>query len=503
MIIPIAIWLAQDWNSVLVIAVSGLITVSLLLLELLRSRVESQKTQDAKTIFNPPIVTPLVSGSTQPTSVSRSGVLPPIASPIPLASSPPALLESAISTSLPSTNILADDILSALEQFEVNMEESELRGLKLPTGWIGLQQRALRRELKCICTGNSVVLQVFDEKVAFALKVYSSLGAHVAKSYLLVNQLHHSAAPIKRYLVEAKFFPEALRVPLKNLEEQRPAKSHIVAVLRMQWVTDLPLHEFVERNRPGKTADPNALVRFARELRRMFELFHSEELIHADYGNKNICVQHRDDVFIPLLLDYDALTRWTLPPSPSLFRTRGQSGFVHPARLRNAGVIQSDLRHTDTFSELVLYLSVLSYLLLPNMPKPEEDAFGFAPLITRAVQRRQRDVTNTAQRLHAVVDSVQSERARSREQPLAFQSISTYIPELVQLGNCGIPGVAALTGHLTELLDSDNYPKSQLFIEELLQRAGLESFDDLERAIENRLQRSRRSDSVKPIKHKP
>jgi hypothetical protein len=278
------------------------------------------------------------------------------------------------------TSILQpEDILTALEDFNMNAQAPELMGLNLPGGWTRVNERMLTQNIKGRCGDNSSLLQVFSAAgTPVALKIYASPAAKLDQPYDLLSEIFRSGSSIKQYLIEAHLVPKAIRVP---------SHDTTVPALLMDWITDLPLHQFVERHRPGKNQSGRVLVQLANALRRMFQAFHKERLVHGDCCNKNIVVRQSNGAICPRFLDCDTLSLWTAP-CLMLLKTRGQGGFVHPARRRDSHVIEADPQHTDAFSEFVLYLSVLCYTLIVEMSPARADCFGLAPYINQGTYLR-------------------------------------------------------------------------------------------------------------------
>jgi len=448
-------WLLANWVSLLIILVCGLTTAFLLRIELRRSSMVASdprnpaKEQSSNVGPIDPKIEPVILSPRQPippAPVQRS--LPkaagqPAEITLPPNRNPPQIPHVVIGTDLPdelpiTRTILSHvQILNALEDFERNVKVPELRGLLIPGGWSNFANRARARQVGHICTDSSVILKVIDQaNRTSALKIYYCIppNADLKKPYDIAAEKLVTHPTLDRHLVVARFLPNAMDV--RGASDQ----STTVPAVLMEWVEGSSLHEFVENHRRDHAG--TALIEFAKELRHMFEAFHKAKLIYGDYCDKNLIVHCEGATFRPRLVDYDTLSS-SLEASDLLLKTGGNSGFVHPARLHNPSVILEDIAHTDAVSELVIYLSILSYCLLPELPTARSERFGLAPFI--AAQK--------------------------------------HIPELDKLRKQNIPQLVELADHLDDLLDSKIYPGKQRFLETF----GEISLSKLEATIRRRI----------------
>ena len=132
-------------------------------------------------------------------------------------------------------------------------------------------------------------------------------------------------------------------------------------ITRMKWAAGETLHEFIEQY---IDQDSDILKAAAVEFQKMVAALHKHQVSHGDLQHGNILFnQHpeTDDIEIKLI-DYDSLWVPTLGDGPQT--TFGLPDYQHPIRMKGGKILNEKV---DYFSELVIYLSLLSLAEKPAL----------------------------------------------------------------------------------------------------------------------------------------
>jgi len=117
-------------------------------------------------------------------------------------------------------------------------------------------------------------------------------------------------------------------------------------ILRMEWVDGCTLTDFVKRNYSNSTK----IKEMARQFLEMVQKLHEKNISHGDLQGGNIMVNQNEDI---CLIDYDSIC--TLDLINEKNSIAGLPGFQHPLINKSLGI------KADYFSELVIYLSLLTF----------------------------------------------------------------------------------------------------------------------------------------------
>ena len=149
------------------------------------------------------------------------------------------------------------------------------------------------------------------------------------------------------YFVDFAYVPEGILVN----GERYP-------ITRMEWAEGETLCDFIEHN----LQDARCLKTAAVEFQNMVAALHAHQISHGDLQDGNILLkQSGTDVEIKLI-DYDSVFVPALSGQCDIIR--GVPAYQHPQRIaRGVGAAEK----MDYFSELVIYLSLLSLAERPDL----------------------------------------------------------------------------------------------------------------------------------------
>ena len=127
--------------------------------------------------------------------------------------------------------------------------------------------------------------------------------------------------------------------------------------LRMEWVEGQTLREFVQDN----LDDPSILKMAATKFQQMVAALHKFGISHGDLQSGNILLMQKGMNVDLKLIDYDSVC------VPGIYdqTTRGIREYQHPNRIKGARI--TNATKVDYFSELVIYLSLISFAENPKL----------------------------------------------------------------------------------------------------------------------------------------
>ena len=127
--------------------------------------------------------------------------------------------------------------------------------------------------------------------------------------------------------------------------------------LRMEWVEGQTLREFIQDN----LDDPSILKMAAAKFQQMVATLHKSQISHGDLQSGNILLMRKGMHVDIKLIDYDSLC------VPGVYDqiTRGIQEYQHPNRIKGAQI--TNATKVDYFSELVIYLSLISFAENPKL----------------------------------------------------------------------------------------------------------------------------------------
>lgn len=122
---------------------------------------------------------------------------------------------------------------------------------------------------------------------------------------------------------------------------------------RMKWVNGDTINEYINKNSKNK----DKLLSLAEKFLAMTEFLHKHRIAHGDLQHGNIIIENNNIK----LVDYDSLFVPGLEGQSDIIT--GKAEFQHPNRL-NLKIASEKL---DYFSELVIYLSIISIAHKPSL----------------------------------------------------------------------------------------------------------------------------------------
>lgn len=125
-------------------------------------------------------------------------------------------------------------------------------------------------------------------------------------------------------------------------------------VVVMDWVNAAPLKKYIAEH----INEANKLNDLAENFKTMVADLHRHHFAHGDLQHGNIMI--RDDGSL-VLVDYDSMFVPALDGMKD--EIKGLQGYQHEARWKNEYVTEK----ADYFSELVIYLSIKAFALMPDL----------------------------------------------------------------------------------------------------------------------------------------
>lgn len=122
---------------------------------------------------------------------------------------------------------------------------------------------------------------------------------------------------------------------------------------RMKWINGETINEYIKKNSKNK----DKLLSLAEKFLAMTEFLHKHRIAHGDLQHGNIIIENNEIK----LIDYDSLFVPGLEGQSDIIT--GKVEFQHPNRL-NLRIASEKL---DYFSELVIYLSIISIAYKPSL----------------------------------------------------------------------------------------------------------------------------------------
>ena len=129
-------------------------------------------------------------------------------------------------------------------------------------------------------------------------------------------------------------------------------------VTRMEWAEGEKLCDFIEQN----LHNTECLKTAAAEFQKMVETLHAHRISHGHLQDGNILLKRNGTNVEIKLIDYDSLFVPALRGQPD--NIVGLPEYQHPQRIVGDGGASEKV---DYFSELVIYLSLLSLVEKPNL----------------------------------------------------------------------------------------------------------------------------------------
>lgn len=179
----------------------------------------------------------------------------------------------------------------------------------------------------------SVVYPMISAKDKCAIKVwFVKIEDNRTRYFHIKNFFKKVGLP---YFIDFEYINDGIIVDGKPLD-----------MLRMEWIEDLNLTEYISLNLMNK----GALEKLANNFLKLFEDLHSLNISHGDLQPNNIKITASGDI---KLIDYDSVCIPILAENRDF--CRGTAGYQLPSRL-SSGFISSE--KVDYFSELVIYITI-------------------------------------------------------------------------------------------------------------------------------------------------
>tara|TARA_R110002012_G_scaffold291680_1_gene486273 strand:+ start:4067 stop:5488 length:1422 start_codon:yes stop_codon:yes gene_type:complete len=123
--------------------------------------------------------------------------------------------------------------------------------------------------------------------------------------------------------------------------------GELVDTIRMEWLDGLLFKDYIEKN----LTNSKLLVSLAENFLKMCQNLRDNQISHGDLQEGNILVTEKGDI---RLVDYDSICITEIEGQKEL--VNGLKGYQHPSRFKGGNATLK----ADYFSELIIYLSILS-----------------------------------------------------------------------------------------------------------------------------------------------
>ncbi len=192
--------------------------------------------------------------------------------------------------------------------------------------------------------GFAIVFKLQTQYGAHALRCWTrDIGEGASHYQEIESHLRQVNLP---YFVDFNFRHEGIMV-----------KGQRYPTLRMDWLTDASLSEFIEDYR----LDSGAMSTAAEAFLRMSDALQDANIAHGDLQADNIKVVHSGHTFDFKLIDYDTMYVPAMAGAPVL--NSGLDSYQHPKRSSSQELSDYD----DYFSGLVIYLTLKALAEKPDL----------------------------------------------------------------------------------------------------------------------------------------
>ena len=138
------------------------------------------------------------------------------------------------------------------------------------------------------------------------------------------------------------------------IEKGINVEGTIYPTTRMRWIEGVTIKEYICKYRQSK----DKLISLAENFLAMTQALHEQSLAHGDLQHGNILITNDHQLY---LVDYDSFYCPKLKGEEDT--VTGLPDYQHPARKSNKSVSEK----LDYFSELIIYLSILSIAEAPSL----------------------------------------------------------------------------------------------------------------------------------------
>lgn len=208
----------------------------------------------------------------------------------------------------------------------------------------GFFERNNRGDLQRYSGGYTIVFPVIatdGSKWAFRCW-HNDVGAEKERYKTLSDEIKRLNSP---YLAEFVYVENGIIIKGTNS-----------ATTRMRWVDGLPLNDYLKKYKDDRVRLSSLINEFAKMCKEL----HRQQVAHGDLQHGNILVTETGKL---VLVDYDSMY------VPKLGRVKdiiaGKPEYQHPCRAKNKYASEK----LDYFSELVIYISLLTIARKPELLK--------------------------------------------------------------------------------------------------------------------------------------
>ena len=194
--------------------------------------------------------------------------------------------------------------------------------------------------------GFSIVFPIEVVSSTFALRCWiKDIGDAETRYKEISDYLKQYGLP---YFVDFAYVPEGILV-----------NGVKYPITRMEWAEGETLCDFIKQN----LQDARCLKTAAAEFQKMVAALHTHQISHGDLQDGNILLERNGTDVNIKLIDYDSLFVPALRGQPDSIIV-GLPEYQHPQRIAGGGGANEKV---DYFSELVIYLSILSLAEKPDL----------------------------------------------------------------------------------------------------------------------------------------
>ena len=210
----------------------------------------------------------------------------------------------------------------------------------------GNPRRGSNNDLISYSGGFSIVFPIEVLTNAYALRCWiRDIGDAETRYQKISDYLRQCHLP---YFVDFAYISEGILVNGKKY-----------SITRMEWAEGETLCDFIKQN----LRDARCLKSAAAEFQKMVETLHAHQISHGDLQDGNILLERNGTDVNIKLIDYDSLFVPALRGQPDSIIV-GLPEYQHPQRIVGGGGANEKV---DYFSELVIYLSLLSLAEKPDL----------------------------------------------------------------------------------------------------------------------------------------
>ncbi|AJA69757.1 Protein kinase domain [Myroides sp. A21] len=223
-------------------------------------------------------------------------------------------------------SVSKQDIITAIKNSDTFLKVPELQGAKprlnkngSPFAFVG---------------GFNMVFQLEHQNKKWALRVWHvPMGKHTNRYRKISKYLSEKKLP---YFADFIYDEKGILV-----------NGTLIDTIRMEWLEGKLLKEYLEENLNNKSK----LTKLANDFLEMCKTLRENKISHGDLQEGNILIDRKGSI---KLVDYDSICIPEIKGQKEL--VTGLKGYQHPSRFKGG---KASLK-ADYFSELVIYLSILS-----------------------------------------------------------------------------------------------------------------------------------------------